>query len=130
MDQITPEICEERRHVIGENFTRERVRIDKLDDRHEELEDRLQQLEKLALQMGEMLKRDDERLDRHDASLKDQGQRIGNLERFSVDKMDERIKELESKGGKKWDKLGWLFISGGISAVVAAAMPAIISLMR
>lgn len=130
MDQITPDLCDERRTVMDERFRRDKERIEDLEQWQTDSRERLLQLEKLSLQLGEMVKRDDERLAKHDASLRDQGQRLGALEKHSIEKMDERIKELESRSGKKWDKMVWLILSGGVSAAVAALMPAVFGLMR
>lgn len=130
MDQVTPDLCDERRTVMDERFKRDKERLEDLERFQQDSGERLLQLEKLSLQLGEMLKRDDERLAKHDASLRDQGQRLGALEKHSIEKMDERIKELESRSGKKWDKLVWLVVSGGVSAAVAAIMPAVFGLLR
>lgn len=115
MEPVNQEVCGERRHTIDERFARDKERLD-------ELESQMSEIAKLSVQIGEMLKRDDERLERHDESLREQGRRIGALEKYSLEKLVGRIERLESKAGKRWEKIVECAISGIVGALVAAGM--------
>lgn len=97
MDPVRYSVCEEHKKVIDERFARDKERLD-------HMETKLDEVQTLSIQMGEILKKYDEKLEGQSRELESH---------------EARIKTLEVKPAKLWDKLVYALL-GALASGFAA----------
>ena len=99
MDPVRYSVCEEHKKVIDERFARDKERLD-------HMETKLDEVQTLSIQMGEILKKYDDKLEGQSRELESH---------------EARIKTLEVKPAKLWDKLVYALLgalASGFAALV------------
>lgn len=97
MDPVRYSVCEEHKKVIDERFARDKERLD-------HMETKLDEVQMLSIQMGEILKKYDDKLEGQSRELESH---------------EARIKTLEVKPAKLWDKLVYALL-GALASGFAA----------
>lgn len=97
MDPVRYSVCEEHKKVIDERFARDKERLD-------HMETKLDEVQTLSIQMGEILKKYDDKLEGQSRELESH---------------EARIKTLEVKPAKLWDKLVYALL-GALASGFAA----------
>lgn len=99
MDPVRYSVCEEHKKVIDERFARDKERLD-------HMETKLDEVQTLSIQMGEILKKYDDKLEGQSRELESH---------------EARLKTLEVKPAKLWDKLVYALLgalASGFAALV------------
>ena len=99
MDPVRYSVCEEHKKVIDERFARDKERLD-------HMETKLDEVQMLSIQMGEILKKYDDKLEGQSRELESH---------------EARIKTLEVKPAKLWDKLVYALLgtlASGFAALI------------
>ena len=99
MDPVRYSVREEHKKVIDERFARDKERLD-------HMETKLDEVQTLSIQMGEILKKYDDKLEGQSRELESH---------------EARIKTLEVKPAKLWDKLVYALLgalASGFAALV------------
>lgn len=97
MDPVRYSVCEEHKKVIDERFARDKERLD-------HMETKLDEVQTLSIQMGEILKKYDDKLEGQSRELESH---------------EARLKTLEIKPAKLWDKLVYALL-GALASGFAA----------
>lgn len=97
MDPVRYSVCEEHKKVIDERFARDKERLD-------HMETKLDEVQTLSIQMGEILKKYDDKLEGQSRELESH---------------EARLKTLEVKPAKLWDKLVYALL-GALASGFAA----------
>ena len=97
MDPVRYSVCEEHKKVIDERFARDKERLD-------HMETKLDEVQMLSIQMGEILKKYDDKLEGQSRELESH---------------EARLKTLEIKPAKLWDKLVYALL-GALASGFAA----------
>ena len=97
MDPVRYSVCEEHKKVIDERFARDKERLD-------HMETKLDEVQTLSIQMGEILKKYDEKLEGQSRELESH---------------EARLKTLEIKPARLWDKLVYALL-GALASGFAA----------
>lgn len=100
MDPVRYSVCEEHKKVIDERFARDKERLD-------HMETKLDEVQTLSIQMGEILKKYDDKLEGQSRELESH---------------EARLKTLEIKPARLWDKLVYALLgalASGFAALIA-----------
>ena len=97
MEPVRYSVCEEHKKVIDERFARDKERLD-------HMETKLDDVQTLSIQMGEILKKYDDKIEGQSRELESH---------------EARIKTLEIKPAKLWDKLVYAALGALASGLVA-----------
>ena len=97
MDPVRYSVCEEHKKVIDERFARDKERLDHMETKPDEVQT-------LSIQMGEILKKYDDKLEGQSRELESH---------------EARLKTLEIKPAKLWDKLVYALL-GALASGFAA----------
>ena len=97
MEPVMQSVCAEHKRILDERFARDKERLDGM-------EKKLDEVQALSIQMGEILKKYDDKLDGQSRELESH---------------EARIKTLEIKPAKLWDKLVYALLGALASGLVS-----------
>lgn len=102
-------------------------RIDQMDELAASVHELAREVGRIAEKVEQIAERMDKTILRIEQGQKDQGIRIGNIEKSllpvsrnekAIETHERRLDEIDKAPGEKWNRLLWLIFSAGIGAVV------------